>query len=87
MHSMGSVVHFTINDVTEDLEVVFPSVNLRRIVRDVVAETDIDWDTNFIAILNSIHATFYQFVIEVGSWNRMACHCDLVLLKMLPAAF
>ncbi|CAL1404304.1 unnamed protein product [Linum trigynum] len=84
---MVSVVHFTINDVTEELEVVFPSVNLRRIVGDVVAETNIDWDTNIIAILNCIDLKYYQFVIEVGAWNCMVRHCDLVLLKMFSAAF
>ncbi|CAI0380410.1 unnamed protein product [Linum tenue] len=75
------LIHLTIEDDYLDLEVVFPSTNLRKIVSDVVSDKDMA-NADFVTLINLLGGNSYEFMIALGPWNNVSSYFELLLVKL-----
>ncbi|CAI0402552.1 unnamed protein product, partial [Linum tenue] len=75
------LIHLTIEDDYLDIEVVFPSRNLRKIVSDVVSDKDMA-NADFVTLINLIGGNSYEFMVTLGPWNNVSSYFELLLVKL-----
>ncbi|CAI0547101.1 unnamed protein product [Linum tenue] len=77
------LLHLTIEDFITDLEVVFPSAYLRRVMSAVVGPDEME-DVEYIPLLNRIGESPYRVLVTFGPWNNVENRLDLFLVKLFP---
>ncbi|CAL1400613.1 unnamed protein product [Linum trigynum] len=73
------LIHLVIEDDYLDVEVVFPSANLCKILSDVVSDEDMA-NADFVTLVNLLGGNSYEFMVTLGPWNHG--YFELLLVKL-----
>ncbi|CAL1411504.1 unnamed protein product [Linum trigynum] len=78
-------IHLAIEDELSDVEVVFSSSYLCKIVVGLVIEKDMD-NADFVSILNLLPGRCFEVMVTMGPWNNPFNHFELLLVKLFVSS-